>query len=224
MERARQAARTAGRFTVALAGGSTPRALYALLADRAAPYRSQVPWDRTFVFFGDERQVSPDHPDSNFRMARESLLRHVPVPEEQVYRMRGENPDPDRAAEEYEEIIRDVFRLGAFDRPRFDLILLGMGADGHTASIFPGAPGARQAERLALAVRVAPLGVDRITLTLPVLNHAAAVLFVVSGVSKAEAVRQVLGGASDLPAAEVRPAAGDLLWLLDREAAHLMAR
>lgn len=223
VRRAREAVEGHGRFRVALAGGATPRGVYARLADRQGPYRAQIPWERTFVLFGDERQVAPDHDDSNFRMASETLLRHVPVPEEQVHRMRGENPDALRAAEEYEEILRDVFRLGDGERPRFDLVLLGMGADGHTASIFPGTPAAREAARLAMAVKLDP-GPDRITLTLPVFNSAAAALFLVSGTEKAEAARQALGGASDLPAAQVRPDRGDLLWLLDRDAAAGLPR
>ena len=221
--RSREAVEGHGRFLVALAGGETPRGVYVRLADRQGPYRAQIPWERTFVLFGDERQVAPDHEDSNFRMVSEALLRHVPVPEEQVHRMRGENPDALRAAEEYEEILRDVFRLGDGERPRFDLVLLGMGADGHTASIFPGAPAARESARLATAVKLDP-GPDRITLTLPVFNNAAVVLFLVSGAGKAEAARQVLGGASDLPAAQVRPDRGDLLWLLDRDAAAGLPR
>ncbi|HZM70827.1 MAG TPA: 6-phosphogluconolactonase [Candidatus Cryosericum sp.] len=221
--RAREAVEGHGRFCVALAGGATPRSVYARVADRQSPYRAQIHWARTWVLFGDERQVAPDHDESNFRMASETLLRHVPVPEEQVHRIRGENPDSQRAAEEYEEILRDVFRLGAGEWPRFDLVLLGLGADGHTASLFPGSPAARETARLVTEVRRNP-GPDRITLTLPVLNNAAAVLFLVSGASKAEAARQVLGGGSDLPAALVRPERGDLLWLLDGDAAAALPR
>jgi 6-phosphogluconolactonase len=221
--RAREAVESHGRFCVALAGGTTPRSIYARLADRQSPYRAQIHWARTWVLFGDERQVAPDHEESNFRMATETLLRHVPVPEEQVHRIRGENPDSQRAAEEYEEILRDVFRLGAGERPRFDLVLLGLGADGHTASLFPGSKALRETARLVSEVTRDP-GPDRITLTLPVLNNAAAVLFLVSGTSKAEAARQVLGGSSDLPAAQVRPDRGDLLWLLDGDAAAALPR
>jgi 6-phosphogluconolactonase len=170
------------------------------------------------VFFGDERQVDPEHPDSNCRMATETLLARVPIPPGQVHRIRGENPDADRAAEEYEEILTTDFRLGAGDRPRFDLVLLGMGADGHTASIFPGSAAARVTDRLAVGVRVARPGHDRVTLTLPVFIAAAAALFMVTGAEKASALALVAAG-HDLPAGRVRPADGALLWLVDRAAA-----
>jgi 6-phosphogluconolactonase len=221
--RAREAVESHGRFCVALAGGTTPRSVYARVADRQSPYRAQIHWARTWVLFGDERQVAPDHDESNFRMVSEALLRHVPVPEEQVHRIRGENPDSQRAAEEYEEILRDVFRLGAGERPRFDLVLLGLGADGHTASLFPGSEASRETVRLVTGVTRDP-GPDRITLTLPVLNNAAAVLFLVSGKEKAETVRRIFAGASDLPAAQIRPEQGDLLWLLDGDAASALPR
>jgi len=207
-----------GRFAVALAGGSTPRALYTLLADEAAPYRARIDWDKVHVFFGDERQVDPDHPDSNCRMATETLIGRVPIPAEQVHRIRGENPDADRAAEEYDEILTADFHLSAGDRPRFDLVLLGMGPDGHTASIFPGSAAARITDRLAAGVRVEPPGHDRVTLTLPVLNAAAAVVFMIAGADKAAALARVAAG-HDLPAGRVRPADGTLLWLVDRAAA-----
>jgi 6-phosphogluconolactonase len=207
-----------GRFTVALAGGSTPRALYALLADPRAPHRAQVAWEQVHVFFGDERQVDPEHPDSNCRMATGTLLGHVPIPPEQVHRIRGENPDADRAAEEYEEILATEFRLGTGDRPRFDLVLLGMGADGHTASIFPGSAAARVTDRLAVGVHMPPPGHDRVTLTLPVFVAAATVVFMVTGQDKAPALGRVAAG-HDLPAGRVRPADGALLWLVDHAAA-----
>ena len=224
MRRSREAVESRGRFTVALAGGETPRGLYARLAEAKGPHRDRVPWPRVFVMFGDERQVAPDHPDSNFHMASETLLRRVPVPEEQVFRIRGENPDSLRAAEEYEEILRDVFRLGGSERPRFDLILLGLGADGHTASIFPGSEAARETDRLALAVHAGQSGSERVSLTLPVLNEAAAVLFLVQGTQKAETLRQVLAGASELPAARVKPTGGVLQWFVDKDAAALLPR
>ena len=157
-------------------------------------------------------------------MATEALFRHVPIPEERVFRMRGENPDPDRAADEYEAILRDVFELPEGAWPRFDLVLLGLGADGHTASLFPGAAAPRPETRLVRAVRGGPPSVDRLSLTLPVMNRSAAALFLVSGVAKAEALRRVAGGAADLPAAAVRPSEGDLIWLVDKDAAHLLPR
>lgn len=207
-----------GAFRVALSGGTTPRATYEMLADERGPWRTSVPWEKLHVFFGDERQVSPDSPLSNCAMARETLLRHVPIPRDQVHRIRGENPDPDRAAEEYEEILRDQFRLGPGERPRFDLLLLGMGEDGHTASLFPGSKEIDEKERLAIATRapVEPRG--RISLTLPVLNAAAEAMVLVTGASKAAAFARVRAGA-DLPAARLRPDNGTFLWLADRAAA-----
>lgn len=206
-----------GAFRVALSGGTTPRAAFEVLADARGPYVASIPWDRTHVYFGDERQVPPDSEHSNARMACEALLRHVPIPDEQIHRIRGENPDPDRAAEEYEEILRDQFRLAPGDRPRFDLVLLGMGADGHTASLFPGARALEEKDRLVVATQapVEPRG--RITLTYPVLNAAAAVMVLVTGTAKGSAFARVRAGA-DLPAARIRPVDGSLLWLADRAA------
>jgi len=216
---AQSAVAARGRFSVALAGGGTPRPLYARLADPDAPPRAAVPWASVHVFFADERQVPPDHADSNMKMAYETLLRNVPIPEEQVHRIRGENPDPDRAAEEYEGILADVFRLEPGQRPRFDLVLLGLGVDGHTASLFPGGAALSETARLAVGVPTAGAGFDRVTLTLPVLNEAAAVMFLVAGAAKAPALRRVLGGDTTLPASRVRPRNGSLLFLADRDAA-----
>ena len=206
-----------GAFRVALSGGSTPRAAFEVLADARGPYVASVPWDRTDVFFGDERQVPPDSEHSNARMACEALLRHVPIPDGQIHRIRGENPDADRAAEEYEEILRDRFRLTPNDKPRFDLVLLGMGADGHTASLFPGSRALEEKDRLVVATQapVEPRG--RITLTLPVINAAAAVMVLVTGAAKGSAFAHVRAGA-DLPVGRVRPGDGSLLWLADRAA------
>jgi 6-phosphogluconolactonase len=206
---------------VALAGGTTPRGLYARLADGAAPYRAVVPWERTHFFWGDERAVPPDHRDSNYHLASEALLQYVPAVEEQVHRIRGENPDAVRAAEEYEAILRDAFHLGSAEWPRFDLILLGMGEDGHTASLFPESAALFANDRLAIATK-APSNGDRITLTLPVLNAAATVIFLVSGEAKAATLKRLMAG-EDLPAARVKPFDGDRLWLVDREAARLIA-
>lgn len=167
-ETAEMAVARAGRFTVALAGGSTPKGLHARLA--AEPYRSRIPWSRAHVFWGDERCVPPAHTESNFGMAMETLLRHVPIPQAQIYRMRGEDPDPDRAAAEYERLLRNVFELEAGALPRFDLVLLGMGADGHAASLFPGSPVLREATRLVVAPYVERVAGYRLTLTLPVLK------------------------------------------------------
>src|SRR3990170_208271 len=159
---AAEAVGRAGRFTVALAGGSTPRDLYARLAGE--PYRSGVPWREIHVFWGDERCAPPDHPESNYRMAAETLLEHVPIPREQIHRMRGEDPDVERAAGDYEGQLRATFRLGAGQLPRLDLVLLGMGADGHTASLFPGSPALREVSRLVVAVYIARLRAYRLTM------------------------------------------------------------
>jgi 6-phosphogluconolactonase len=220
VEAAARAIAERGRFTVALAGGSTPRRLYALLADAAGPFRGRVAWDRVHAFFGDERHVPPDHPDSNFRMAREALLGHVAVAS--VHRMRGELPDAAEAARAYEAELGRFFALDpAKDPPpRLDLVLLGLGPDGHTASLFPGTDVLEERRRWVAAPRVERLGTDRITLTLPVLDRARRVVFVVSGAEKAEAVARVLApDEAPPPAARVRPEPGALRWILDRAAA-----
>ncbi len=208
-----------GTFRVALSGGQTPQRLYARLA--AEPFRSRVDWARVHVFWGDERCVPPDHADSNYRLARELLLSRVPLVPENVFRMRGESADPDLAAAEYAGELQTAFGLKRGERPRFDLILLGMGADGHTASLFPHSPALREVTRLAVAVYVDAVKGYRLTLTLPVLNNAAAVLFLVSGGDKAERLRAVLGGKPShaAPASLVRPERGTLHWIVDKAAA-----
>lgn len=215
--RAASAVAEGGRFTVALAGGATPRALYALLADPAAPYRDALPWARTQVFFGDERAVAPDHARSNYGVARDALLAHVPLPPENVHRIRGED-DPGAAAAAYERELHAFFG----GEPRFDLVLLGMGADGHTASLFPGSPALEDVSRLVAVASAPASGEARITLTLRALEAAARVVFLVSGASKRPALARVLSGVDGpdaLPAAQVRPAGGTVLWLVDRAAA-----
>ncbi len=209
-----------GRFSVALSGGSTPRGLYALLAGE--PYRSQVPWSQVHVFWGDERHVPPDHPDSNYRLARQTLLDRVPIPPGNVHRIPAERPDPQAAAAEYERTLRTFFGPGW---PRFDLILLGLGADGHTASLFPGTAVLHETERLVAAPYVDGLSAHRLTLTPPVLNHAANVLFLVAGEGKAATLHAVLEGPyrpERFPSQLVRPAEGRLVWIVDRAAAGLL--
>ncbi len=211
-----------GRFTVALTGGSTPRRTYALLADPRAPYRDRLAWDATDVFFGDERHVPPDHPDSNFRMAHEALLARVAAGS--VHRMRGEESRAEEAAASYEAELRRFFGLLAPDDPppRLDLVLLGLGPDGHAASLFPGSAALDERRRWVVAPFVERLGVHRITLTLPVLDAAREVLFIVSGAAKADALAQVLAPAprsTPPPAARVRPEQGELRWIVDRAAA-----
>jgi len=213
-----------GRFVVALSGGTTPQGLYAaIVAD--GKLRESVPWERTHVFWGDERQVPPSHPDSNYRMAREVLLSKVPVPEVNVHRIQGELPDASEAAHRYEDDIRGSLGLAAAELPRFDLVLLGLGADGHTASLFPGTEALREQQRAATANWIDTLRAWRITLTLPVINRARSVLFLVCGEDKAEAVKSVLEGRSTrepLPAQLVHPRPGKLAWFMDPAAARLL--
>jgi 6-phosphogluconolactonase len=213
-----------GRFSLALAGGSTPRPLYASLADDPS-FRAEVPWGQTHFFWGDERPVPPDNPQSNYRMANEAMLSKVSVPGENIHRIRAENPEAPQVAGEYEETLRTFFGLKEGEFPRFDLVLLGMGTDGHTASLFPGTEGLRERKRLVFANWVDKFHAYRITMTLPVLNRAAFVLFLVSGEKKAETLRRVLedGEPEDpLPAQLVRPTRGRLLWLVDQDAARLL--
>jgi 6-phosphogluconolactonase len=209
-----------GRFCVALSGGNTPRGVNAWLA---AEKTTALPWDRIFVFFGDERHVPPDDPESNYRMARESLLGAVPIPEENVHRVLAELPAP-AAAVQYEMDLRTFFRLPAGSWPRFDLIFLGLGDDGHTASLFPGSAGLEEQSRLVVANWVEKFSGYRITFTFPVLNHASEVAFLVSGKSKAPVVRDIFsaGHPGSYPAQAVRPG-GKLLWIVDEDAASLLA-
>ncbi len=206
-----------GRFTLALAGGSTPRPLYRLLADE---HRDQIPWARVHLFWVDERYVPQDDPRSNYRLAREALLDHVPIPAENVHQMSTDFPDSDAAARAYEDMLRSRF---ASPWPRFDAVLLGLGTDGHTASLFPGSPALEEQERWVVAVRAPVEPSLRLTLTLPVLNHAAHVSFLVAGENKAPALHQVRAGAPQpriCPAAGVRPHSGDLIWWVDSAAAR----
>jgi len=269
---AEEAVARCGRFTVALAGGSTPKRLYSLLA--AEPYCARLPWRETHVFWGDERAVPPEHPDSNFGMARATLLSRVPIPADQIHRMQAERQDLDAAAGEYEaEIARTFAAQPPGEPPAFDLILLGLGPDGHTASLFPYTPALRETRRWVVPNYIPKLKVNypaasrgvsssvlaghsvldtessralwipasagmtnsrqaagyrpstkmnRLTLTTPILNRAATVLFLVSGVEKAAALQAVLEGPPDperLPAQLIRPVAGRLLWLVDQAAA-----
>lgn len=222
---ARNAIRRRGRFMLALLGGSTPRLVFPLLA--SAPRIERVDWSRVEFFWGDERAVPPDHPESNFGLARTLLLDHLPgVRPAAIHRMPAEAPDPDAAAARYEAEVRRVFdvRPGTSRRPRFDLIWLGMGPDGHTASLFPGASALAERRRWVLSAQAPKTSavVGRMTFTLPLINAARAVLFVVAGADKAEALRSVRSGARDLPAARVR--ATSTLWLLDASAAGEAAR
>jgi len=214
-----EAIRSRGSASVALSGGSTPRRLYALFAE--SPYRERIDWTRVRLFFGDERPVPPDDPQSNYRMAREAMFSKVPLPAENVERFRGEE-DPERAAALYEEVLRSRFGVGGGVVPRFDLALLGLGSDGHTASLFPGTRALLEKKRLAVANWVGKLDAVRLTLTVPVFNRARRVLFLVSGEDKSMALKSVLEGPFEpeqLPAQLIRPESGGILWIVDRAAA-----
>ena len=213
---AQAAIKATGRFTVALAGGSTPKNLYSLLATKPG-----VPWDQIYFFFGDERHVPPGHNDSNFRMASESMLSKVPTPKDHVFRVPAEIPDAAKVAQSYEQSIREFFKLKDDALPRFDLILLGMGPDGHTASLFPGTAALRERERLVVENWVEKFKTWRITFTYPVLNNAANVVFLAAGAEKQDMLRTVLQGKRDpetYPSQNVHPEHGRLLWLVDRAA------
>lgn len=224
-DRAATALAARGRFTLSLAGGSTPKAAYGLLAsDEFAP---RIDWSRVLVFFGDERCVPPDHPLSNYRMAREVLLDRVPIPPANVHRVRGEL-DPRDAAAEYEALLRGLLGIDAADAPArgLDLVLLGLGEDGHTASLFPGQRAVQAARRWVVAEYVSAVSMWRVTLAPVVLNSAEDVAFVVAGEGKAAVLRQVVEGPQEsdrLPAQVIRPTRGRLTWLVDRGAAAQLA-
>jgi len=206
-----------GRFSVVLSGGSTPRGTYRRLAND--PYARQIDWAKTFIFFGDERSVPPDHPDSNFRMANEALLSRVPIPPGNIKRMAGEG-DPNASAAAYEADLRAWF--GRADWPRLDLVFLGMGDDGHTASLFPGSAALQETARWVVANWVEKFHTFRITLTLPAINHAARVLFLVTGAGKTERLAQVLNDEpsdAPLPSQLIQPLEGTVEWLVDEAAA-----
>lgn len=221
VEAAREAVAARGRFLVALAGGATPRETYSRLA--RSPLRDSMPWDRTWVFFGDERAVPPDHRESNYRMAHEALLSAVPLPPGQVFRMQAEAEDQDAAAAEYAAAMLGVFGTPPGALPRFDLVLLGLGIDGHTASLFPNSPALREPVRWVVSVHAAAAAIPRrLTMTLPVFNAARHVAFLSAGPEKAKVVRTALQDGAVLPASMVRPHEGSLEWLLDRSAAALV--
>ena len=205
-----------GNFTVALSGGSTPKSLFKLLAALPA---GEIPWDKIYFFFGDERHVPPDNPDSNFKMANETLLLKINARPENVFRIQAEL-DADVAAKNYEQQLIQFFQLKSGQFPRFDLILLGLGPDGHTASLFPGSKGLAEKQRLVIANWVEKFKTYRITFTYPLLNQAANVMFLVSGADKADAVHgAIVDKKQGPPAGSVDPMDGTLLWLLDQAAA-----
>ncbi len=216
---AQKAVETSGKFSVALSGGSTPKALFGLLA---SPFiANQIDWAHVHLFWGDERCVPPDHADSNYRMTRETLLNHVPMPAANVHRMQGEI-EPVQAAEAYEAELSSFFGTV---QPRFDLVLLGMGDDGHTASLFPGTAALDEKTQAVTANYVDKLHTWRITLTQTAINNAAAIIFLVAGEAKAGILREVINGPYQpevYPSQLVEPVDGQLIWLVDEAATSLL--
>jgi 6-phosphogluconolactonase len=225
--RAAEAVASRSRFTLALAGGSTPKAAYSLLA--GAPFADRIDWPRVLVFWGDERCVPPDDPRSNYRMACDALLDRVPIPVASVHRIRGEL-EPREAAAEYERLLKALVGTKAGgDLPAggLDLVLLGMGENGHTASLFPGQEAVRETKRWVVAEYVEPVAMWRVTLTPVVLNAASEAVFVVAGAAKAGTLREVLEGPlvpDQLPAQAVRPEHGQITWLVDAAAAGKLGK
>ncbi len=212
-----------GVFRIALSGGSTPKTLYSKLACDQ-DLKKEMPWKSAHFFWSDERTVPPDHQDSNYRMAQEAMFKHVDVSETQIHRIHAEAEDPNHAAEEYEKEIRQHFNLSAPDVPQFDLILLGMGPDGHTASLFPGTEALKEQKRLIVSNWVAKFNTHRITFTVPLINHAANVMFLVCGEDKAAALKAVLEGPYDpevYPSQLIKPE-GELIWFVDQAAGKLL--
>jgi 6-phosphogluconolactonase len=211
-------------YSIVLSGGSTPRRLYALLAGDSA-FRERIPWHRVHFFWGDERHVPPNHPDSNFHMASEAMLSRVSIPPGNIHRIRAEQPDAHKAAADYDREIRRFFELSAGEMPRFNCVLLGMGSDGHTASLFRGSPALDEQKRLVMANWVDKFKSYRITLTVPAFNSADLILLLVSGSQKADTLKSLLAGSSSperYPVQWIQPKHGDMLWFLDRSAAKLL--
>jgi 6-phosphogluconolactonase len=213
-----------GIARIAISGGSTPKAAFQLLANPAEPFLSAMPWEKLQLYWVDERTVPPTDTDSNFRMTKEALLDHVPLKPEQIHRMEGEL-EPEVAAARYESEIRNSFRLEGAESPTFDLIALGMGDDGHTASLFPHTQAIHEMGRLVTANQVPQKDTWRITLTWPVINHARSVFFLIGGTDKAERLKEVFLGPRDveaLPSQLIWPAGGILTLFLDKAAAALL--
>jgi 6-phosphogluconolactonase len=225
VQTAKSAVADHGVFNVALSGGSTPKALNNLLA--AEPLRSQVPWDKLKIFFGDERHAAPTDPDSNYRMTTDTLLSKAPLKPAQVHRIMGEYPEAEKAALEYEQVLRTQFNLAAGQLPRFDLMFLGMGDEGHTLSLFPGTKALHDGGRLVMHNWVGKLYTDRITSTAPVANNSALVVFMIAGAGKAPALKAVLEGPYEpeqLPSQLINPTNGKLLFLLDTTASAMLSK
>ena len=224
VELAEEAVSARGRVRIAVSGGSTPKATFALLADPAHPFVNNMPWEHLELFFVDERTVPPDHPDSNYRMTKEALLDKINLRPEQIHRIQGEL-EPEVAAAEYEYDLRRTFRLEGAEAPRFDIVSLGMGDDGHTASLFPHTEAIHEIGRLAVANQVPQKDTWRITLTWPVINHAREVFFLIGGSDKAQPLKEVFLGPKDverLPSQLIWPASGILTLILDKAAAALL--
>lgn len=211
-----------GRATIVLSGGTTPRRLYERLA--MGTYRQAIPWGQVYLFWGDERCVPPDHTDSNYKMAYDTLISKVSIPKENIYRMPTERSDHQEAVLEYEKTLRTFFGLAGEGWPRFDLVLLGIGTDGHTASLFPGSPALAEKKRWVAAVYIEKLKVYRLTLTPPVFNHSAQVIFLVAGKEKAPMIKELFIAdhrTNRFPFEEITPHEGKLIFLLDQAAASL---
>jgi len=220
-----QAVKERGIFRVAMAGGSTPKTLYALLISE--PFRMQLPFDKMQLFFGDDRHVPPDHPDSNYRMVNEHFISKTPIKPEQVFRMKTELQDTEKAALEYEQTLKTQFALTPGQLPRFDLMMLGMGNEGHTLSLFPATTALRDNGRLVVRTWVGKLYTERITCTAPVANNSAAVLFMIAGADKAPALKAVLEGPYEpeqLPTQYIKPENGKLIFLVDSAAGGMLSR
>ena len=216
-----EAIKIRGEATLALAGGSTPKNLYALLATPA--YRNALDWTKVHVFWGDERHVPPDHPESNYRMAHDTMLSRLPIPADHIHRMEGERPNAQDAANAYETLLQTHFKIRHPAIPRFDVVLLGLGPDGHTASLFPGTTAVHEQERWVAAPWVEKFHTHRITLTPVLLNQASQIGFLVSGQDKSSALRAVLDShyqPDEFPAQIIQPTHGTVTWFLDNAAAQ----
>jgi 6-phosphogluconolactonase len=224
VEMAGEAVEAQGRAHIAISGGSTPKAAFELLADPNQPWRQRMPWEMLDLYWVDERCVPPDDAESNYRMTREALLDHVPLKPDQIHRIEGEL-EPEAAAVRYEVELRSSFHLDGAGSPRFDLVALGLGSDGHTASLFPHSQAIHETNRLVVANRVPQTGASRVTLTWPMINRARSVFFLVSGQEKASVLKEVLTGPHDperLPSQLIWPSSGILTLILDKAAAALL--
>lgn len=209
-----------GRFTVSLSGGTTPKALYERLAK--PPYSGDIQWDSVLIFLGDERCVTHDHHDSNYGMIKTALLDKVAIPESSVFPTMGQAEDPEQSALQYDETLRRVFVAPDDQIPSFDLILLGLGPDGHTASLFPDSKALNEFKRLYVANYIEKFESHRLTMTYPLINEAQNIVFMVSGESKASILKEVLGPQKQFPAQAVQPRSGSLHWFVDKDAAKLL--